>query len=627
MSVVTPRSIEAVPLRPAAERATGASTIGRMVLLAAERGDEVALRYPGGGQTQTISYAQMAGRCRGIARGLIALGLQSGDTVSILSSTRVEWTLCDLGSLCAGAVVAPIYHTNAPEECGYVLADSQARLVFCEDSEQAAKIAQIREQCPALLHVVMIDGTAPGAITMDDLIRRGEEVDTQTVDRRIEAVAPGDLVTIVYTSGTTGPPKGCALSHANFIAATTMSQGMLRLDDIQPVVYQFLPLAHVFARVIQTVVLDVGGTLVFWSGDSKRIVADLAEAQPTHLPAVPRIYEKVHTAVMSGLQRQTPARRAVFRWALSEGSRARRRQRAGGRLGPLASARHRLADRLVLCKVRSVFGPRLIMGIVGAAPMSRDLLEFFDACGVLVLEGWGMTETCSVGTLNPPDAPRFGTIGRAMPGCEMRIADDGEILVRGPQVFCGYYRNPNATAELMEGDWLHSGDLGSVSHDGYVSITGRKKDLIITSSGKNIAPQNIETGLRDTRWISHAVVYGDQRPYLVCLLTLDPDEAHNLSEQLGIAGDLASMARDERVHAAVQCDVDANNRRFARIEQIKRFEILHHDPPESNGELTPTLKVKRNAVYNHYAPIFQRLYETGATVSQRPQPPPDGEVR
>jgi long-chain acyl-CoA synthetase len=277
--------------------------------------------------------------------------------------------------------------------------------------------------------------------------------------------------------------------------------------------------------MIQTLVLDVGGTLVFWSGDSKRIVADLAEAQPTHLPAVPRIYEKVHTAVMSTMQRQSPVRRAIFRWALAEGGRYRRRERAGGRPGPLASARHGLADRLVLSKVRGVFGPRLIMGIVGAAPISRDLLEFFDACGVLVLEGWGMTETCSVGTLNPADAPHFGTIGRPMPGCEMRIAADGELLTRGPHVFCGYYRNPEGTAEVMKGDWLRSGDLGSVSEDGYVSITGRKKDLIITSSGKNIAPQNIETGLRDTRWISHAVVYGDQRPYLVCPVTLDSDEA------------------------------------------------------------------------------------------------------
>ena len=600
----------APPLRPVAKRATGARTVGRMVLVAAERGDDVALRYPRGGRTEAISYAQLADRCRAIARGLIALGLSSGDTVAILGSTRVEWTLCDLGSLCAGAVVAPIYHTNAPEECAWVLSDSRARVVFCEDAEQAAKIAQIREDCPLLEHVVMIDGTAPGAITMAELLARSVEVDAQTVDQRIDAVAPEDLATIVYTSGTTGPPKGCALSHANFIAASTMSRGLLRLDEIQPVVYQFLPLAHVFARVIQTVVLDVGGTLVYWSGDSTRIVADLAEAAPTHLPAVPRIYEKVHTAVLSNMQRQNPARRAIFRWALAEGSRARRTQRAAGRLGPLASARHGLADRLVLSKVRSIFGPRLIMGIVGAAPMSRELLEFFDACGVLLLEGWGMTETCSVGTLNPDDAPRFGTIGRPMPGCEIRIAEDGEILVRGPHVFRGYYRNPEATIEMIEGPWLHSGDLGSVDEDGYVSITGRKKDLIITSSGKNIAPQNIETGLRDSRWISHAVVYGDQRPYLVCLLTLDQDEAPRLREQLGITGDPASMARDERVHAILQADIDTNNRRFARIEQIKRFEILDHDLSQANGELTPTLKVKRNTVYQRYAPIFDRLYET-----------------
>ena len=613
MSTVTPIHVNATPLRPAAERATGALTVGRMVLLAAERGEDVALRYPHAGRTETITYARLADRCRAIARGLIALGLGSGETVSILSSTRVEWTLCDLGSLCAGAVVAPIYHTNAPEECAHVLSDSRARVVFCEDGEQAAKIAQIRGDCPLLEYVVTIDGAAAGAIGMDELLRRGGEVDAQNVDARIEAVQPDDLVTIVYTSGTTGPAKGCALSHANFIAATTMSRGLLQMDEIHPVVYQFLPLAHVFARVIQTVVLDVGGTLVFWSGDSKRIVTDLAEAQPTHLPAVPRIYEKIHTAVISNMQRQNPARRAIFSWALAEGYRASRMRRSGGRPGALASARHSLADRVVLSKIRSVFGPRLIMGIVGAAPMSRELLEFFDACGVVVLEGWGMTETCSVGTLNPYDAPHFGTIGRAMPGCEIRIADDSEILVRGPHVFCGYYRNPEATIETMDGHWLRSGDLGSLDEDGYVSITGRKKDLIITSSGKNIAPQNIETGLRDSRWISHAVVYGDQRPYLVCLITLDLDEARALSEQLGIASDPASMARDPRVHAVLQSDIDANNRRFARIEQIKRFEILDHDLSQADGALTPTFKVKRDTVYKRYASIFERLYDPGAT--------------
>lgn len=605
--------IDAAHLRRASERATGALTLGHMVLAFEGRGDDVALRYPDGGLMASTSYAELARRCQEVARGLIALGIGSGDRVSILGSTRWEWTVCDLGSACAGAVVAPIYHTNSPGECAHVLSDSGARLVFCEDAAQAAKIASVRELCPRLEHVVVIDGEAPGAMTLESLRVAGGEIDAGAVDQRIEGVAPRDLATIVYTSGTTGPPKGCMLSHANFIAATSMSRGLLLLDDVQPVVYQFLPLAHVFARVIQTVVLDVGGTLVFWAGDPKRIVAELAQSQPTHLPAVPRIYEKVRTATVAKVQRQHPARRAIFRWALAEGYRAGRARRAGTEPGAIASARHRLADRLVLSKVRGVFGDRLIMGIVGSAPMSPELLDFFDACGVLILEGWGMTETCSVGTLNPAGAPRFGTIGRAMPGCELRIADDDEILVRGPHVCGGYYGNAPATAEVMDGDWLHTGDLGSISADGYVTITGRKKDLIITSSGKNVAPQNIETGLRDSRWIADAVVYGDRRPYLVCIVTLDQDEAPRLAQRLQIPADVASMARDERVHAAVQADIDANNQHFARIEQIKRFVILDHDLSQEAGELTPTLKVKRSIVYERYAQIFERLYDASGS--------------
>jgi len=601
----------AMTVLPVAERITGATTLGRMVLSAQERGEDVALRHPTAAGEATVTYAELGERSRELARGLIALGIEGGDVVSILCSTRAEWTECELGAVCAGACVAPIYHTNSPEECRHVLADSQARLVFCEDAHQVAKIAQVQAQLPKLEHVIVIDGHAAGAKEIDALRRRAEEVPPEAVDERVQAVAGEDLATLVYTSGTTGPPKGCMLTHANFLAATAMYRGQLKLDDVQPTIYMFLPLAHVLARLAQTVVLDVGGTLTYWSGDPKKILEEVRAAAPTHFVAVPRIYEKVHTGVVSVVEEAGPHARLAFAWALEVGRRARTAERAGKPLGPIGRARLRLADRLGLAKVRELFGERLQMALVGAAPIDHELLEFFDACGVTVLEGYGMTESCAAATLNPSRTPRFGTVGRALPDSEVAVSAEHEILMRGPHVFAGYHRDPQATREVFSDGWLRSGDLGELSNDGYLTVTGRKKDLIITSSGKNITPVNIENALRETRWIAEAVVYGDRRPYLVCMVTLDPDEAPKLAAQLGVSAEPAKMAGDERVREVVQADIDAANARFARIEQVKRFAILDHDLSQAEGELTPTLKVKRAFVYERYADVFNAMYDEG----------------
>jgi long-chain acyl-CoA synthetase len=595
-------------LPPVAERITGATTLGRMILSASERGEDVALRHPTGDGFESISYRELGLRAREIAGGLIALGIQAGDVVSILCSTRAEWTVCEAGALCAGTTIAPIYHTNSPEECEHVLSHSGARAVFCEDAAQVAKVVQVAARCPKLEHVIVIEGRAGEAIPLAELRGRAPEIDPQEVERRVRAVEPADVATLVYTSGTTGLPKGCALTHANFLAATAMYRGQLELDDVQPVIYMFLPLAHVLARVAQMVVLDVGGTLVYWRGDPKRILEEVAEDEPTHFVAVPRIYEKLHTGVVSALASRGPHVRLLFAWALEVGRRAHAAERAGKRLGPISAMRLRLADRVGLAKVRALFGPRVKLALVGAAPIDHELLEFFDACGVTVLEGYGMTESCATATLNPPTAPRFGTVGRALPDSEVMVTKDGEVLLRGPHVFAGYHRDPEATAATFADGWLCTGDLGTLSPDGYLTLTGRRKDLIITSSGKNITPVNIENALRETRWISEAVVYGDRRPYLVCLLTLDPDEVPKLAEELGIAPTLTSMAGDERVHELLQAEVEAANARFARIEQVKRFTVLDHDLTQGAGELTPTMKVKRAVVYERYADVFDSLY-------------------
>ncbi|MGP0051331.1 MAG: AMP-dependent synthetase/ligase, partial [Solirubrobacteraceae bacterium] len=527
---------------------------------------------------------------------------------AILGSTSADWALADYGEVCAGAVVTPIYHTYAPAECAYVLGHSESRLVFCEDSSQAAKVAQIRARCPQLEYVVVFTGTAQDAITLAELRRRGSEVPVDAVHERIAATEPQDTATLVYTSGTTGPPKACMLSHANFLAATRMYVDELQINDTHKL-YQFLPLAHVLARAAEAVVLRAGACACFSSGDPARIVDELSALAPTHFPAVPRVYEKIHGAVTGRVDDGPALRRVVFRWALRRGAHARCKLRAGERLGLLEAAQYRLADRLVLQKVREVFGTGLQIGLVGAAPIAHELLEFFDACGVLILEGYGLTETCAAATLNTVDAVCLGTVGKPLPGTEVAVDGDGEILIRGPSVFQGYYKDPGATAASKTPDgWLHSGDLGAVTSDGFVVVTGRKKDLIITSSGKNIAPVNIESELREARYISEAVVFGDNRPYLVAILTLDRDEAGKLAKRLGLGTDLAALTRDQRVRAKIQEEVDEVNVKRARIEQVKRFAILDRQLSQVDGELTPTLKVKRAVVYEKYADVFAGLY-------------------
>ncbi len=405
-----------------------------------------------------------------------------------------------------------------------MLDHSQARLIFCDDAAQAAKVDQVRGRCPCLEHVVTFE-PVDGAITLGELRRRGREVPREQVYERVRTIGPDEVATLVYTSGTTGPPKGCMLSHENFMATVRMYDQQLGLNHTHSM-YQFLPLAHVLARVAQAVTLSVGARLIYWSGDPAKIVDELGETSPTHLPAVPRVYEKIHGVVAGEIARKPTAQRALFDWAVRCGTRARAALREGRQPDLITDLQYRLADRLVLARVRRLFGGGLQVALVGAAPVAPDLLEFFDACGVLVLEGYGLTETCAASSINTIDAVRFGTVGKPLPGTEVVIAADGEILIRGPHVFKGYYRDPEATERVLTPDgWLHTGDLGEVSFDGFVSITGRKKELIITSSGKNISPVNIESELRESRFVTEAVVYGDNRPYLVAMLTLDRDES------------------------------------------------------------------------------------------------------
>ncbi|MEA2149007.1 MAG: long-chain acyl-CoA synthetase [Solirubrobacteraceae bacterium] len=607
----TPTAAPTTPPAAPAAPAAPAGTLAALVLDAAAKHQGTALRYALGGGWQRISYPALGEGVRQIAKGLMALGVQAGDRVAILSNTRAEWTLADFGAICAGAIVIPVYQTNSPEECQYVLEHSGATAIFCENEEQLGKLREIRGALPQLREVIAFEGKAEDALSMEGLRERGNEVGDEQLDARVAGIAPGDVATIVYTSGTTGPPKGCMLTHANFRSAVDMV--MARLDTrSDEVVYIFLPLAHVLTRLVQLFSIDAGSELAYWRRDPRKIVEDVAITQPTHLPSVPRIFEKIYTAATAKVAAAGGLKLKLFDWAFDVGRKVRALEREGRAPGRLLGKQYQLADALVLNKVRALFGGRIRLALTGAAPIDEEILSFFHAAGVWVLEGFGMTETSSIATLNTIPEHKLGTVGRAVPGTDLKIADDGEILIRGPQVFTGYYNDPAATAATLKDGWLYSGDLGEIDADGYLRITGRKKDLIITSSGKNVSPSNIETALTQSRWISQAVVYGDRRKYLTALLTIDADEAAALAETVGAKdSDVAALAADPAVRAELQKAVDESNKRFARVAQVKRFAILERDLSQEHEELTPTLKVKRNVVYERYADVFEGLYDNG----------------
>ncbi len=596
--------------QPAVAATEPARTMASLILDAARTYTCTALKYPEGDDWRELSYDELGVAVREIAKGLIAIGVKPGERVAILSNTRMEWTLADLGAICAGAVVVPVYQTNSPDECLYVLEHSGSTVIFCEDSGQIAKLVEIRDQLPGLRKVIRFEGESESAMTLAALRAQGADVTDEQLDERIGAMAPDDLFTIVYTSGTTGPPKGCMLTHANMRAAIDGARAQVEFVPDDEVVYIFLPLAHVLTRLVQLTCLDAGAQLAYWHRDPKRIVADVGEIAPTILPSVPRVFEKIYAAATGKVEAAGGVKAKLFWWAVGVGRTVRAREQKGGHSGLVLDAQLKLADKLVLHKVRELFGGQIKLALTGAAPIDVDILSFFHACGVWVLEGYGMSETSSLSTLNTISEHKLGTVGRPVPGCEVRVGEGGELLLRGPMNFLGYYRDEDATAETVHDGWLHSGDLGAVDDDGYVSITGRKKDLIITSSGKNISPSNIENSLKLSRWVSQAVVYGDRRPYLTALVTLDPDELSALAEKVGAddAG-AAKLAKHEGVRKEIQACVDETNGKLARIGQVKKFAILERDLSQEEGELTPSLKVKRNVVYERYADEFKALYD------------------
>jgi long-chain acyl-CoA synthetase len=595
----------------AGAQSTGSKTIADLIGLAAARfGDRVAVRHKVGDEWRDVTYAQVGEIVREIGLGLIELGLRPGERVCILVTTRPEWSYADFAISAAGGVVVPVYATNSPEECEWVAGNSEAVGIVVEDATQLRKIEAVRERLPALRFVVVVEGAdATGdAVALDDVRARGRTRDAGELEARTSAVSPEDPFTFIYTSGTTGPPKGCVLTHGNYRSVLDMCE---RLDVLtgEETSYLFLPLAHAFALLIQLLSYDLGGTTAYFGGDPKQIVAELNEVRPHYLPSVPRIFEKIYTLAVGS---QPPEVREQMLAAARLGVDVRNRRVRGEDVPAEQLKRFEQADEQLFKNVRAIFGGNIKQAVSGAAPIAREILEFFYGCGVPVLEGYGMTETATVATYSTLQEHRFGSVGKLLPGVEGRVADDGELLLKGANIFTGYYKNDDASFGAVVDGWLHTGDLAGIDDDGYVFITGRKKDIIITAGGKNLTPANLENDLKQSRWISQAVMHGDRRPFPVLLITLDEEEIVPWAEREGIdERGIDDLARHPRVRELVQAELDRANARYAQVAQVKKFVILDHDLSQETGELTPTLKVKRNVVNEKYAGLLDELYSGG----------------
>ncbi len=568
------------------------------------------------GRIDGIASRELFERIRDLALGLGALGVTAGDRVAIVSESRPEWIVCDLALLAAGVVTVPVYPTLAAAQIRYILEDSGARLAIVSTAGQVAKLQEIRHQLPALEAVVVIDGeelAGSSVLTLAEVAARGHTRMTgewgagREFQARARGVAAADLATIIYTSGTTGEPKGVMLTHANLLANLRAGADVLALSP-EDVAVSFLPLSHGFERMVVWIYLYIGVTIVF-AESFETIARDIAAVRPTVVTGVPRVYEKIQARILAAADALPAPKRALFRWAVSAGRACARARLAGQAPGLAARAARGLADRLVLSTIRGRLGGRVRFLVSGSAPLDTGVLEFFHGIGLPIVEGYGLTETAPILTVNPPDAPRGGTVGRPLPGVELSIAPDGEILARGPNVMRGYYGKPAATAEVLRDGWFATGDIGAIDAAGYLTITDRKKDLLVTSGGKNVAPQPIESVLRRSPLVTEAVVLGDRRRYIAALIVPDFAALERRLQALGRPlGERAALVARPDVIALYQEVVDALNRDLSPFERVRRIAVLGSDFTVGSGELTPTLKVRRRIVEERWRREIDALY-------------------
>jgi long-chain acyl-CoA synthetase len=560
-----------------------------------------------------VTWREQAERCKKISKSLIALGVQKGDRVNILSTTRLEWVQCDFGIGNCGAVTVGIYPTNLPADCAYIINHCDAEIIFVENKDQLNKILQVRQDTPRIRQIIIFDGdsSADGSVlSFADFLGKGENMADAEFSARAQSLRPDDLASIVYTSGTTGVPKGAMLTHENMLFVSESAAQCLLLDPSFETLL-FLPLAHVFARLIVYFCLTRGVTIAF-AESIEKVADNLKEVRPHFICSVPRIFEKIYAKITASAQEAGGAKEKIFNWALQVGYEASRRQQNRQPISGLFGFKHKLANKLVLHKIQAAFGGRLIWAVSGAAPLNKSIAEFFHACGVLILEGIGMTENTSFTNVNRYDHYKFGTVGPVGPGIEMKLAPDGEVMYRGKGIMRGYFKNPEATAETIASDgWQYTGDVGEIDADGFLKITDRKKELIITSGGKNIAPQRIERILRASRFISQAMAYGDRKKYIVALVTLNREYIEPWAKANGIAfSRFEELADHPQVRELIDNEVKKKNAELASFESVKKIAVVPQDFSITGGELTPTLKLKRKVVTEKYRPMIEQMYDS-----------------
>ena len=572
-----------------------------------------AYRYPKGDEWVSVTWKETGDRVSRLAAGLVALGIEHEQRVGIASSTRFEWILADLAIMCTGAATTTVYPSTIDDDVAFILADSECRVVFAEDDEQIAKISMHRSELPHLSKVVTFDGTADGdwVITLDELERLGEELlakEPDTVTQRVAETKPEALATLIYTSGTTGRPKGVRLRHSSWTyeGAAIQAQGILSEDDLQ---FLWLPMAHSFGKVLLSTQLAIGFATAV-DGRVDKIVENTGIVRPTFMGAAPRIFEKAHDRIVLMQKAEGGLKEKIFNKAFEVGLQVDRLKREGKPVPFLLAKQHALFDKLVFSKIRERFGGRVRFFISGAAALNREVAEWFNAAGIQILEGYGLTETSAGSFVNRPWLNKFGTVGPVFAGSEVKIAEDGEVLIKGPGVMEGYHNRPEATEEVLEDGWLHTGDIGELDADGYLRITDRKKDLFKTSGGKYIAPSQIESTFKAIcPYVSQFLVHGNDRNYCIALITLDPDGIAGWASQNGLEGaSYQEIVSNPKTQEMVGGYVEELNKRLNRWETIKKWILLDHDLTVESGELTPSMKVKRKTVEENYKDKIDALY-------------------
>lgn len=558
------------------------------------------------------SWREYNDQVRQAAKSLIALGVEKGDIVTILGFNRPEWVIMDLAAMMIGGAAAGIYTTNSPEECKYIVEHSESPVLLVENQMQWDKIDKVREDIPSLKHIVLMEGTDSDdsqTLTWEKFMAHGKDVPDSQVDEALNSLEPDQLATLIYTSGTTGPPKGVMLSHEN-LSATSKNSGVVLDFSPDDRLLSYLPLSHIAEQMFSIHSAITFGYQLYYAQyhPQDHLNNNLKEVKPTILFGVPRIWERFHAAVSANMSQATGIKAKIADWATGVGRQVNDLQNQGKEIPGGLALQHKLADRLVFSKVKEALGfSEAKYGITGAAPISPEILEFFGALDITILEIYGQSEGTGPTSTNRPGAVKYGSVGQPWPGSTVKIADDGEIIMKGPNVFQGYYKNEEATASDLQDGWLHSGDLGKFDEDGYLTIVGRKKEIIITSGGKNIAPKNIEAALKDIDLVSQAVVIGDNRRYLGALLTLDPDAANAFAQKHNISGEVHN---DPKLIAAIQKEIDEKvNPMFARVEHVRRFNVLPRDFTVEDGELTPTMKIKRRIVNDNFSSEIEEMYQ------------------